>query len=178
MTQVKDADRRGRPPGNSGTELFAIAREQFMDQGYDALRPHTLALRDSTDIDADLYRLATMLQAGILSTAVLQMRTLVAAQADSFPDVARDYVARSWDRNIDLLAETLGTLSERGVLTPGHPHLAAEQFVWLAIGAPLNRLSLCGSKNGDSGSRLQLTAAEAVATFLSRYRPGSAAAAP
>jgi len=37
-------------------------------------------------------RLARVLRAGLLSQPVLQMRTLVAAEARRFPEVAADYV--------------------------------------------------------------------------------------
>lgn len=112
-----------------------------------------------------------MLQNGILSPPVLQMRTLIAAEAESFPDVAADYVTRSWDRNLGMLAETLTDLTRRGLLTIDHPDIAAEQFVWLVVGAPLNRLSLRGSSHEYSARPLRHIANEAVATFLSRYRP-------
>jgi TetR/AcrR family transcriptional regulator, mexJK operon transcriptional repressor len=205
--------RRGRPPGNEGAELLAVAREQFIshgfrkttmdaiaarariskqslygaypskdalyaavvrdwvDQGYDALRPHTLALLDAPSTRDGLRRLADVLQAGILSPPVLQMRTLVAAEADTFPDVAADYVTRSWDRNTDLLAETLSALSRRGALAIDHARVAAEQFVWMVIGAPLNRLTLHRTARGHTARQLHHIADQAVTTFLSRYGP-------
>jgi hypothetical protein len=84
------------------------------------LRQHTLALLDASSIRDGLRRLADVMQAGILSPPVLQMRTLIAAEADTFPDVAADYVTRSWDRNTDLLADTLSALSQRRALTIDH----------------------------------------------------------
>jgi TetR/AcrR family transcriptional repressor of mexJK operon len=151
--------------------LYAAVVRDWVDQGYDALRPHTRALRDSTNVRDALRALADVLQAGILSPPVLQMRRLVASEADLFPDVASDYLTRSWDRNLRQLAQALSTLSGRGLLAIDHPEVAAEQFVWLAIGAPLNRLSLRGASHGYGGRRLQQVADEAVATFLSRYGP-------
>jgi TetR/AcrR family transcriptional regulator, mexJK operon transcriptional repressor len=155
--------------------LYAAVVRDWVDRGYDALRPHTLALRDCTNVRDGLRRLADVLQLGILSPPVLQMRTLVAAEADSFPDVAADYVRRSWDRNQRLLAQTLTTVTGRGLLAIEHPDVAAEQFVWLVIGAPLNRLSLQATSRGYSTHRLQQVADEAVATFLSRYGPRTVA---
>lgn len=157
----------------SKDELYSAVVRDWVDRGYDALRPHTLALRDATDVRDGLHRLARVLQVGILSPPVLQMRTLVAAEADSFPDVAADYITRSWDRNVESLAETLTALIGRGLLAIDHPNIAAEQFVWLVVGAPLNRLSLRGTSHGNSPRRLQHIANEAVATFLSRYGPVS-----
>ncbi len=153
----------------SKDELYAAVVRDWVEQGHDALRPHTLALREAPDVGEGLRRLATVLQAGILSPPVLQMRRLVAAEADSFPDVAAEYATRSWDNNLAALAESLTVLTAQGSLAIDDPQVAAEQFVWLVIGAPLNRLSLRGPSHGDSARRLQLTANQAVATFLSRY---------
>jgi TetR/AcrR family transcriptional regulator, mexJK operon transcriptional repressor len=113
---------------------------------------------------------AGVLQAGILSPPVQRMRTLVAAEAGAFPHVAADYASRSCDRNISQLAQALRTLHDRGLLDVDDASVAAEQFVWLVIGAPLNRLSLQGLARRDEDPHLQRTATEAVATFLSRYR--------
>jgi len=62
------------------------------------IRYAVICLAQADDARAGLLRLACVLQAGLLSPAVLQMRTLVAAQAGQFPDVAADYVTRSWTR--------------------------------------------------------------------------------
>jgi TetR/AcrR family transcriptional repressor of mexJK operon len=156
---------------SSKDELYAAVVRDWVERGHDALHPHMLALRDATDVHDGLHRLAQALQAGILSPPVLQMRILVAAEADSFPDIASEYVTRSWDRNLRLLAETLTTLTGRGLLAIDHPAVAAEQFVWLVIGAPLNELALRGTSHGYSAGRLEHVAEEAVATFLSRYGP-------
>jgi TetR/AcrR family transcriptional repressor of mexJK operon len=203
--------RRGRPPGRSGAELLAVAREQFVahgfrgatmdavaatagiskhtlyaehpskdalfaavvrdwvDHGYDALRPYTVALQEADDVRSALGALAGALQAGILSRPVLQMRTLVAAEAARFPDVAADYVTRSWERNLESLAAALAALTRRGLLAVDRPGIAAEQFVWLAVGAPLNRLTLRGTAHAEDPAELAALAEQAVATFLSRY---------
>jgi TetR/AcrR family transcriptional repressor of mexJK operon len=154
---------------SKGALYEAVVRD-WVDLGYDALAPHTQALAHAGDVRSGLLRFAGVLQAGILSTPVLQMRTLVAAQADAFPQVAADYAIRSWDRNISHLAQALRTLHDRDLLDVDDLGVAAEQFVWLVIGAPLNRLSLQGLAHRDADPNLQRTATEAVATFLSRYR--------
>jgi TetR/AcrR family transcriptional repressor of mexJK operon len=152
--------------------LFAAVVRDWVDRGYDALRPQTLALRETADVRTALDALAAALQAGILSRPVLQMRTLVAAEADRFPDVAADYVARSWERNLESLADALAALTARGLLTVDSPRIAAEQFVWLAVGAPLNRLSLRGTAHSEDLAELAELAGQAVETFLSRHGAG------
>jgi hypothetical protein len=99
------------------------------------------------------------------------MRTLIAAEAHRFPDVAADYVTRSWTRNIRMLADALGVLTARGLLRIDDPELAAEQLTWLVVAAPLNRLTLQGGAHPYRDDELQAIAAQGVATFMRRYGP-------
>lgn len=149
--------------------LYGAVVRDWVDRGHDAMRPHTEALRQSPDVAEGLLRLAQVLHAGVLSEPVLRMRALVAGESDRFPEVAADYVARSWDRNIDLLADALETLSARGLLRVDDPRVAAEQFTWLVLGAPLNRRSLHGGATTDDTGELAHQRKEALTTFLSRY---------
>jgi TetR/AcrR family transcriptional regulator, mexJK operon transcriptional repressor len=154
--------------------LYAAVVRDWVDQGHDALAPHAHALLDCDDLDAGLRRLAEILQGGILSEPVLKMRALVAAEADTLPAVADDYVRRSWERNVQLLADTLAALTRQGRLAADDPSIAAEQFVWLVVGAPLNRLELTAAKHRHTRRHLHQVADQGVRTFLSRYRhPGS-----
>ncbi|MFI6502467.1 TetR/AcrR family transcriptional regulator [Nonomuraea typhae] len=153
----------------SKEQLYAEVVRDWVDRGYDAMRPHTQALAEATDIRAGLLRLAHVLHVGVLSEPVLRMRSLVATESTRFPDVAADYVARSWTRNIHLLADALAILTTRGLIKAGDTLVAAQQFTWLILGDPLNRLTLAArSEPADVGELAQLRE-EAVTTFLSRY---------
>jgi len=153
--------------------LYAAVVRDWVDLGYDAMRPHATALADADDAYAGLLRLAHVLQGALLSGAVLQMRTLVAAQATQFPDVAADYVTRSWTRNIHTLAVALRTLADRGLLhldvSDRSADLAAEQLTWLVVAAPLNRLTLQAGAHPYADAELEVLAEQGVTTFLSRY---------
>jgi TetR/AcrR family transcriptional regulator, mexJK operon transcriptional repressor len=149
--------------------LFAAVVRDWVDRGHDAMRPDVQELLAATDVGEGLRRLAGVLQSGVLSPGVLQMRALIAAQAEAFPDVAAEYVARSWDRNQKQLADALETLASRGGLRLDSPALAAEQFTWLTLAAPLNRLTLQPARRPDTAQQLDRIATEAVATFLSRF---------
>ncbi len=149
--------------------LFAAVVRDWVDRGSDVMRPHTRALLDVPDVRTGLLGLARVLQAGTLSEPVRQMRTLVAAEAERFPEVAADYVARSWDRNQALLAEALAELARRGQLSVDDADVAAEQFTWLVIAAPLNRLTLQAGAQPYAARALEAIAEEAVTTFLSRF---------
>jgi TetR/AcrR family transcriptional regulator, mexJK operon transcriptional repressor len=151
--------------------LYAAVVRDWVDRGYDAMRPHAAALAETRQARAGLLGFARVLQAGLLSPPVLQMRTLIAAEARRFPDVAADYVIRSWTRNIRTLAEALGALTARGLLRVEDPDLAAEQLTWLVVAAPLNRLTLQAGASPYTAGELESLATQGVTTFLSRYGP-------
>ncbi|CAM3807100.1 TetR/AcrR family transcriptional regulator [Tsukamurella ocularis] len=159
----------------SKDDLYAAVVRDWVDRGRDAMRPHLDALMSTDDAGRGLRALAGTLQAGVLSTPVLRMRTLVAAEAQRFPAVADDYVRRSWDRNQALLAHALAHLAGRGLLRIDDPAAAAEQFTWLALAAPLNRLTLTGGRTGGTQEESDAVADEAVTTFLARYAPPGSA---
>lgn len=152
--------------------LFAAVVRDWVERGHDAMRPHTTALSETDDIRAGLLQLAKIMQAGLLNPAVLQMRTLIAAEAPRFPDVAADYVTRSWSHNLRTLATALDTLAQRGLLRIDDADIAAEQLTWLVVAAPLNRLTLQAGAQPYTDAELHTIAVEGVATFLSRYSPG------
>ena len=151
--------------------LYSAVVRDWVDCGYDAMRPHTAALAETRQAREGLLGLAHVLQAGLLSPPVLQMRTLIAAEAQRFPDVAADYVTRSWTRNIRMLAEALSVLTARGLLRIDDPGAAAEQLTWLVVAAPLNRLTLQAGAHPYGDDELKAVAAQGVATFMSRYGP-------
>lgn len=153
----------------SKDDLFAAVIRDWVDRGRDAMRPALTDLLDTPDVRTGLRDFARALQAGILSRPVLQLRALVAAEANAFPEIAAGYLSRSWDDNLRALARTLAELTARGVLTVDNPEVAAQQFVWLVIGAPLNELSLADSRHEYPLAGLRQVADEAVATFLSRH---------
>lgn len=153
---------------SKGSLYTAVVRD-WVNQGHDAMAPQVRALLDTDDLKAALLRLAGALQAGILSEPVLKMRALVAAEACTHPETATDYIHRSWDSNISLLAGAFADLTRRGALAIEDPAMAAEQFVWLAVGAPLNRLELTAANHGYSPRHLTHIADQGVQTFLSRY---------
>ena len=124
---------RGYP---SKGALFSAVVRDWVERGYDAMRPYTTALSEAADAREGLLGFAHVLQAGLLSPPVLQMRTLIAAEAQRFPEVAADYVTRSWVRNIQTLAQALSTLTDRGMLRVEDSHVAAEQLTWLVVAAP------------------------------------------
>ena len=158
--------------------LYAAVVEDWVTRGHDVMRPHVEALVAGHDTVADLHRLARTIQAAVLSPAVLAMRTLVAAEAGRFPDVASTYVTDSWQSNIESLAAAFAVLSEQGRIRTGDPLVAAEQLTWLLVAVPLNRATLRGPGSWLPPAELDRIADEALSTFLARFGPDGPATAP
>jgi TetR/AcrR family transcriptional repressor of mexJK operon len=147
---------------SSKDALFAAVVLDWAACGREAMRPHLDMLLAADDLPTALTRLARTVQAAVLSPDVLRIGRLVASEATRFPQVAARYVADSWDSNIAALGDALAELDRRGRIRTDDPLLAAQQFTWLAVAAPLNDQTLRGAN-------------AAVDTFLARYPPKPAA---
>lgn len=93
------------------------------------------------------------------------MRRLVTSEAEAHPEVATRYLEESWLRNIADLADAFRSLQERGLLSVDDTRVAADEFVWLVVGSPLNAALLTGAAPADEANSLS-----AVKVFLARYR--------
>ena len=177
-TTMEAVARRARVSKNSlyrdypsKAELYAAVVTDWVRRGRHAMRPHLDALERAVDTRQGLTQFAHILQDAVLSPAVLQMRSLVAAEASRSPAAASAYVAGSWEANLRAFARTIALLMDRGSISPGDPAVAAEQFTWLAVGAPLNRLTLTAGTGPCPAAELARVADEAVDTFLARFSP-------
>lgn len=158
----------------SKQDLYAAVVTDWVRRGRDAMRPHLDALEQDAlsggaDVRAALMRFTAALQAAVLSPAVLRMRTLVAAEATRTPQVANAYLNGSWEANVRALGRTLETLMEHGVIASADAGVAAEQLTWLALAAPLNRLTLTGGTATCPSDALESIGRQAVDSFLARF---------
>lgn len=128
----------------SKDELFCAVVIDWAAQGRNAMRPYLDRLLAAHDLSRAFVELATTLQRAVLDPDVTRMRRLVTAESDRFPDMAVTYLADSWTSNINALAETISDLAARRNLNVTDPWVAAHQFTWTAIGAPLNAQTIGG----------------------------------
>jgi AcrR family transcriptional regulator len=147
---------------SSKSELYAAVVRHWALAGRDAMRPALDELRASRDLKTGLVALGETMRAGILSPPVVAMRRLVIAEATAQPEVARDYLAQSWDTNIRNLAEALAELADAHGLAVDDPDALASEFTWLVVGAPLNAGLLGVERAAPSVER-------AVDLFLAGY---------
>lgn len=105
----------------------------------------------------------------VLQPHVLALRRLVIAEADRFPTLARSYYEQAPARGIDLIADTLQTYIERGLLLTDDTGLAASHFAYLALAIAQNKALFCPDQPPSASERDRI-AARAVRVLLAAYR--------
>ncbi|MFD4421716.1 TetR/AcrR family transcriptional regulator [Agromyces sp. NPDC058484] len=150
----------------SKAELYAAVVSDWAASGRDSMRPALQRLTEGSDVRSDLLRLTTTMRDGILGPDVFRMRRLVTAEAATHAQVAASYLADSWNRNIDALADALADLDRQGRLDITEPRVAADQLTWLTVGAPLNAQLLT---DGGNTTPDEQALSAAVDLFLAGY---------
>lgn len=119
------------------------------------------------DLPAGLTDLARRLALAIMRPPVVALRRLLAGDAASFPDLATDYFDRAPGRVLDVLTVGFRRLHDAGRLRVDDARIAAEQFAYLVVGAPLDRAVLVGTI--PPRQHVLARADAGVETFLARY---------
>ena len=127
------------------------------------------ALADSDDIEQDLRRFARRHIADVTQPHLVQLRRIIIAEAERFPELARTWYASGPERAHATLAEQFRALGRRGLLRADDPLLAAQHFNWLILSIPLNKAMFHGSDTGLTPSDLDRYADEGVRVFLAAY---------
>jgi TetR/AcrR family transcriptional regulator, mexJK operon transcriptional repressor len=127
------------------------------------------ALRNSEDVESDLRQFARRHIAEVTQPHLLQMRRIIIAEAERFPDLARTWYASGPERAHATLADQFHALSQRGVLHVDDPLLAAQHFNWLILSIPLNVAMFHGSDTEFTPGELERYADEGVRVFLAAY---------
>jgi AcrR family transcriptional regulator len=127
------------------------------------------ALSDSEDVEKDLRDLARRHVSDVLQPHLVQLRRLVIAEADRFPDLARTWYARGPERAASTLADRFTALAERGRLRLDDPLLAAQHFNWLVLSIPLNHAMFHTVDSRFTPRQLSRFADEGVRVFLAAY---------
>jgi TetR/AcrR family transcriptional repressor of mexJK operon len=150
--------------------LFVEIVTNTVNEISDAVYEEVLNLADSGDIEADLRDLARRLLEGVMQPRLLQLRRLVIGEASRFPALGRTFYERGPGRTIAALATAFERLAARGVLQLEDAELAAAQFNWLIMSAPLNQAMLLGSDEPPPPADLKRHADSGVSVFLAPYR--------
>ena len=159
--------------------LFSEVVTSTVNEASDPVHAEVVELRDTGDLAADLRDLACRQLALVMQPKLMQLRRLVIAESSRFPELGRTFYDQGPGRTIAALATTFERLAARGLLAVEDPNLAAAQFNWLVMSAPLNQAMLLGRDHALSKRELERHADDGVRTFLAAFgtRNGRAARA-
>jgi TetR/AcrR family transcriptional repressor of mexJK operon len=149
--------------------LFRAVVTDIVSEVADPVVEHVASVRESGSNEDNLRALACRLLADVVQPRLMQLRRLVIAEANRFPELGQLFYEQGPQRTIDALAATFGDLAGRKTLRLDDPNLAAEQFNWLVMSGPLNRVMLRGDAELPSAASLRRHADTAVRTFLAAY---------
>jgi AcrR family transcriptional regulator len=105
----------------------------------------------------------------VLVPRILRLRRLVIGEVTRFPEIGAALYSGGPGLAIDSLAATIKRLTALGALSIVDATLAATQFNWLVMSAPLNRAMLLGDESIPDASALRTHASESVRMFLAAY---------
>ncbi len=152
-------------------ELIAATVQSASDPVYDEVR----RLADSGRLDKDLRDLARRLLTLVLQPTMMRLRRLVIAEARQFPDLGRVFYDLGPGRTITALTATFAELTRDGRLDAPDATLAATQFNWLIMSAPVNQAMLLGHDDPPTTRQINSWADSGVRTFLAAYADHSSA---
>ncbi|MFE0463572.1 TetR/AcrR family transcriptional regulator [Kitasatospora sp. NPDC058965] len=124
---------------------------------------------EAAGLESNLTRLADRFLAALTHPRVLQLRRLIIANADAFPELGAAWYEQGFERVLSTLAASFGRLADAGLLRIEDPLLAAHHFSGLLLWIPVNRAMFHGSAQ-HTQAELDRYAAAGVAAFLRAYR--------
>jgi TetR/AcrR family transcriptional regulator, mexJK operon transcriptional repressor len=131
---------------------------------------HTeIDMAEGADIGEYLLDYAYRQLSIVLTPRVMQLRRLVIGEVGRFPELAKVLYEQGPQRALGALEATFVRLARRGELRIEDPRLAASQFNWLIMSAPLNLAMLLGDQAIPGPAELRRHAEEGVRAFLAIY---------
>ncbi|MFD7619338.1 TetR/AcrR family transcriptional regulator [Streptomyces sp. NPDC059802] len=124
---------------------------------------------DADALDENLTRLARQFLTTLTQAQVLQLRRLVIANADAFPELGAAWYEQGFERVLVTLAATFQRLAEDGLLRIDEPLLAANHFSGLLLWIPVNKAMFHGGPQ-HTQAELDRYATAGVRAFLAAYR--------
>jgi AcrR family transcriptional regulator len=148
-------------------EIVLGTSDQLMDG---MLQAYVDTLEGASDAREALRALALRLLQSLTADSVLQLRRLVIAEADRFPEVCGAWFTIGSEKSLDALGQALTRLSARGLLRElDDPTLAAYQFAGLVMYKPMNRAMFAGTRQRPKPGEPEALADRAVDVFLAAY---------
>lgn len=149
--------------------LFAAMVSALSNEASDRVHNNVAEYSDDDDLEGYLVGYAVRQMEVVLTPRILQLRRIVIGEVGRFPELGATLYAGGPGRAIASLAAIFERLAKRGALAIHDPLLAATQFNWLIMSAPLNRTMLLGDAAIPSSKELREHAREGVRMFLAAY---------
>jgi TetR/AcrR family transcriptional regulator, mexJK operon transcriptional repressor len=150
--------------------LFIEIVSSMTDGAGDIVRHDVAELDDGGDVAGYLVDYAYRQLTVVLTPRLMQLRRLVIGEVSRFPELAKVLYERGPRRAMNALASAFERLAARGLLAIEDPQVAASQFNWLIMSAPLNQAMLLGDAAIPGPAELRSHAREGVRVFLAAYR--------
>jgi TetR/AcrR family transcriptional repressor of mexJK operon len=129
------------------------------------------SLSDTTDVSQGLSELARSFLGALMEPQLVQVRRLVIANADRFPELGRAWYQRGFERVLATLADCFRRLADRGLLRLDDPLLTAHHFVGQLLWIPMNQVMFTGDSWLESDADIRHYADAAVRAFLTGHGP-------
>ncbi|RFB79804.1 TetR/AcrR family transcriptional regulator [Methylovirgula sp. 4M-Z18] len=149
--------------------LFVAMASALSNEASDRVHKDVPEFTDEDDLELYLVDYAVRQLQVVLTPRILQLRRLVIGEVGRFPELGAALYAGGPGRAIAALATAFERLATRGLLSVRDPLLAATQFNWLIMSAPLNRAMLLGDTAIPSAKELRTHAKQGVRMFLAAY---------
>ncbi|MGP3927847.1 TetR/AcrR family transcriptional regulator C-terminal domain-containing protein [Streptomyces sp. 8N616] len=124
---------------------------------------------DDADLEENLTRLARQFLTALTNPRVIQLRRLIIANADVFPDLGTKWYERGFERGLATLAAAFQRLADQGLLRIDDALLAANHFSGLLLWIPVNKAMFTGSAQHTEAD-LDRYATAGARVFLAAYR--------
>lgn len=129
------------------------------------------ALRQGTTLAAHLTAYAIRQLEVARTPRLMQLRRLVIAEVERFPELGKALYEGGPGRAIAGLSVVFARWAEQGLLRVPNAKVAASHFNWLIMGEPINRAMLLGDAAVPGSAALRGHAKEAVRVFMAAYGP-------
>jgi AcrR family transcriptional regulator len=149
--------------------LFTAVMRDAIDEAEATSRSLVDHLGTSTDLEHDLRKFARDHLQTVTQPHLIQLRRMIIAEADRFPELARSWHRAAPERGHATLARQLQQLADRGLLTVPDPLLAAQTLNYLILSVLLNEAMFTGRTKPFDRRTVHRYADEAVRVFLAAY---------
>nr|WP_245279599.1 TetR/AcrR family transcriptional regulator [Rhizobium leguminosarum] len=154
---------------SSKEALFVAVLTQMMGEADTAVHIGLPQVENRAQLEAYLLDYAVRQLTIVLTPGLMQLRRLVIAEAQRFPELAKLLYARGPARALEVMGSAFEQLAGKKLLQFSDATVAASQFNWLVMADPVNRVMMLGDEAIPTKQEIHRHAEAAVATFLAAF---------